>query len=212
MKVRALRNMDEGGAARAHSRAESLARRPRCGGLDSARRAAGVILRRALLAGRQLSSFALAVRAVVPSGWCSSRPAAVSGMRRPPHGVALREAPHSAIDAPSAVGENVQALQLRHTGRRPNGLRGASRSARQAVGIPLAQVRLARWAQSEGTAPEFSTLPARQLRACRERRWLNDAHRDARGVEVPAARSGARDAVAEADQRLTDGRTREETT
>ena len=73
------------------------------GRLDSARRAAGDTGPRVLPAGRQLSERALAVSPVVPSGAWSSRPAAASGMRRPPHGVALREAPRTAVDAPRAV-------------------------------------------------------------------------------------------------------------
>ena len=38
---------------------------------------------------------------------------------------------------------------------------------------------------------ESGAVASRQLRARRNERWLNDAHRDARGVEVPAARWGA---------------------
>jgi hypothetical protein len=212
MTARARRTMDEGGATGVHSRAESLARRPRCGDLDSARRAAGDIRSGALPAGLQLSTCAFSGRwPCLPSCSHVGPPQPLDCHARRTASRCARH-PTARSTRRALWGGPTWHFGPADTGRCPSGLRGASRSARQAVGIPLPQVRLARWARPEGTAREFAALPARQLRACRERRWLNDAHRDARGVEVPAARSGTRDTAAEAEQRQRDGRTRKETT
>jgi len=62
-------------------------------------------------------------------------------MQRPPQGAALREAPHTAIDAPSAVDRpELYALSSCHKVRRLGGVWGASRSARQTAGVPFTAV------------------------------------------------------------------------
>ena len=78
----------------------SPARRPRCGVPRLRATRGGRHWVEGVACGPAAFGVSLAVPSVVPSGRLLSRPAAVPGLRRPPHGVALRGAPHSTTDAP----------------------------------------------------------------------------------------------------------------
>ena len=95
---------------------------------------------------------------------------------------------------------DVQAQRQRACPSRPHARRlggwwGASRSDRQAAGVPVAQGRRARWAQPRGTAVGAAKATLRNLPARRGRGAPNDARRDGRGGRHPAARSGAGDGL-----------------
>jgi hypothetical protein len=85
------------------------------------------------------------------------------------------------------------ACQSRPHARRLGGWWGASRSERQAAGVPLARGRRAGLAQPRATAVGAAKARLRDLLARRERSALNDDRRDGRGGRYPAARSGAGD-------------------
>ena len=80
--------------------------------------------------------------------------------------------------------------------RRLGGRWGASRSARQAAGVPGARGRRAKWVQPQGNQVQVVTTTLRNLQARRERHAPNDARRDGRIARCPGDRSGAGDAIA----------------
>jgi len=80
--------------------------------------------------------------------------------------------------------------------RRLGGRWGASRSARQAAGVPGARGRRAEWVQPQGNQVQIVTTTLRNLQARRERHAPNDARRDGRIARCPGDRPGAGDAIA----------------